>query len=316
MDFGIQNSSKPMNPFSNENSYRDSSMFIGDVVEHTTSWLTINPYKGCSLQCAYCFRFKWGSDSAKPILETEVEVAVENLLAHKDFVPNITAISINVSSTDALLPNVKKSTFKAIELLEAKKLTNPFGITTKLGFLKSDIEFLENLQFIKPIVFVSLAFIPKHIEPTPIEPRLKNLALFAQSKVPCVLYFRPIVSGWNDSDETIEKALILGNKYCNAICIGSLRLSPEIRNELEIVGESMSNYEDDFHLKKFHDNTENRILFIYKKLNLQVPLFKHTSCAVSHLNNLPNYNLLFKNPKNNCLETCPIQQQILCNTSI
>src|SRR5260221_3416071 len=143
-----------MEPFSKENSC-DSSMFIGQIVEHTTSWLTINPYKGCSLKCAYCFRVKWGASSAKPILEVPVRDAVEQLISHNDFIPHVTPVSINISSTDALLPNVKASTFEAIKIFESKKLSNPFGITTKLPFQKVDIDFLESLKFVRPIVFVS-----------------------------------------------------------------------------------------------------------------------------------------------------------------
>ena len=94
------------------------------------------------MRCAYCFRVKWGAYDEKPKSTISVEDGMEMLLKHPDFIPNVTPISINISSTDSLLPKVKPSTFKAIQILEEKKLSNPFGITTKLGFKveKPDLE--------------------------------------------------------------------------------------------------------------------------------------------------------------------------------
>jgi DNA repair photolyase len=286
-------------------------MFRGQLVEHLTSWLTINPHKGCSLKCAYCFRARW-HPAEEPQLVQDVTEAVEALTKHPDFRPNETPLSINNSSTDPLLSAVRESTFKAIELLESKQLRNPFAIISKLELKTDDVALLESLRFVRPIMFVSLSLIPKHIEPAPIGPRLRTLQRLSEARIPCVLYFRPIVEGWNDSAETIESALTIGQTYCDAICIGSLRVSPEIRTELLKRGVQIDNYEDDFHLKQFSNYTENLILQIYDRLKLDVPLFKHSSCAVSYILRAANYNLLFKNPDNNCLRTCPASQQNLC----
>lgn len=288
-------------------------MFMGETVEHTTSWLTINPFKGCSLGCGYCFRMNWHPDET-PIQQLDVSKAVEELIADPRFVPHKTPVSINISSTDALLPSVKESTFKAIQIFEAKKLRNPFGITTKLFFKQKEIKFLETLQYVRPIIFISLAFIPTQIEPTPTLPRIKNLRNFSKTKVPCVHYLRPIVEGWNDSDEVLAQALQLGNSFADAICIGSLRVSQAIKMNLMSMDVRIEENTPDFHNKSFKIGMENRILEIYKKLNLTVPLFKHTSCAVSFLCGIPNYNLLFKNPTKNCISTCPESQQLLCKS--
>ena len=290
-------------------------MFYGQTVEHLTSWLTINPYKGCSLGCAYCFRARW-HPSDRPEQIQDVSETVEALIHHPDFFANETPVSINNSSTDPLLPDVRRSTFKAIELLESKRLRNPFALITKLGFKEGDIEFLQSLQFVRPIVFVSLSLIPGHIEPTPIAPRLRNLQELSKAQIPRVLYFRPIVKGWNDSPEIIEEALRIGQTYCDAICIGSLRVSPEIRVQLSKRNVKVENYADDFHTKAFYSDIENRVLQKYEQLKLDVPLFKHSSCAVSYILGSANYNLLFKNPDKNCLKTCPVSQQNLCKPEI
>lgn len=300
--------------FSDENDgYRDSSMYMGSIVEHTNSWLTINPYKGCSLKCAYCFRAKWGA-SDTPLLETDVETAVEQLVAHPDFLPHITPVSINISSTDALLPVAQGSTFRAIQLLESKRLRNPFGLTTKLSLAQSRLEFLESLQFVRPIVFVSLAMIPRNIEPIPVKPRIRTLQSLSKSKIPCVHYFRPIVEGWNDSEATIRAVLDIGNDYADAICIGSLRLSPEIRHELQRINVHLPGDTNHFHKKTLGGGIEERILEAYSQIGATVPMFKHTSCAVSYLMDISNYNQLYRSPARNCLPSCPAHQQRLCNS--
>lgn len=300
--------------FSDQNFHKDSTMFRDQLVEHLTSWLTINPYKGCSLKCGYCFRANWHESSVPEQLSSVTE-CMQSLLAHSSFIKDMTPISINNSSTDPLLPQVKNSTFEAIEYLEQLELTNPFIIISKLALKPEDIDRVKALKFIRIIFFASLAFIPKHIEPSPIKPRIQNLINLQQAGIPTVVYFRPIVKGWNDSIELITKALETAQAYSNAICIGGLRMSPQIRTELSKLDIHVDDFPDDFHEKQFQKSIESDIYSIYTHLKLTVPLFKHSSCAVSHLIGINNYNLLYKNKEKNCTKTCPIEQQLKCNAS-
>ena len=302
-----------MKPFSPEEQHRDSTMFNGQIVEHLRSWLTINPYKGCSLNCSYCFRVRWfPSNNPQQVYNTEESLNL--LLNHPDFIPNETPVSINNSSTDCLLPAVSISTFQAIEIMEEKKLTNPFALITKLKFSKRELNFLKNLNYVKPIIFVSLSLIPELIEPTPISHRLENLKNLSNLNLPTVLYFRPIVKGWNDSLETIEKALLIGQEYCDAICIGGLTISKEIIENLLKNRIIINDYENSDKATIIQSNIEKKVLDVYGKLKLSIPLFKHSSCAVSYFLEVHNYNHLFLNSKRNCLESCPISQQIICKS--
>lgn len=219
--------SPAITPFTPSGLLYDSSMADGEGVEHTTSWLTINPIKGCSVGCAYCFRVRWGA-SDQPVSVRGVDELFEELVAHPDFVAHETPVSVNVSSTDAMLPSVRETTFRALELFEQRRLRNPFGLTTKLHIDDRYTARLAGLRYVRPIVFVSLAFLPWKAEPVPTRHRVANLRRLSAANVPVVLYFRPIVEGWNDSDRILERALRLGEQYCDAICIGGLRLSADI----------------------------------------------------------------------------------------
>ena len=160
---------------------------------------------------------------------------------------------------------------------------------------------------------MSLALLPSHIEPVPIAPRVRNLKILSRSRVPCVLYFRPIVKGWNDSRAKIRRLLNLGERYCDAISIGGLRLSPEIASALEDARIAPpADLSPNFHVKELPDSLERRILAEYRNLRLTVPLFKHTSCAVSAILKMPNYNMLYRYPAKFCVSTCPPSQQRRC----
>jgi DNA repair photolyase len=291
----------------------DSSMAGDAKVEHTTSWLTINPVKGCSLGCAYCFRARWHPD-AKPSVQYDVSEAIDELVRHPHFIPHETPVSINVSSTDAMLPSVRPITRRAIELLDQRGLRNPLGLTTKLRIPDQFLEFLTQLNFLRPIVFVSLAMLPKKIEPPPCRPRIENLKRLNEARVPSVLYYRPIIEGLNDSPQTIEQLLRIGDRHCEAICIGGLRVSPEIEAAMRETGLDLPAPKTrGFHEKLLPESIERTINSVHRDLGLKVPVYRHTSCAVSKVIAHPNYNALYEDAANNCASTCPAAQEAICH---
>lgn len=292
----------------------DSSLHEDQVVEQTTSWLTINPYMGCSMACAYCFRERWGAAST-PEKDIDPLKAVQMLEQHRLFEPHKTPISINISSTDALLPDVKPSTYKCVRYLDEEGYRNILGITTKSEIKKKDIKFFKSLNSINIVILISYAEIPFKIEPVEIEHRIENLKKLNHASIPCIHYFRPIVKGWNDSKSKIRKVLRVGEKYASAIAIGGLRTSPKIRKVFERRNISVPDSESGFNCKEIDKDILCNIRNIYNKQDMNVPIYKHTSCAVSHVFDIPNYNALYKEPKQNCTESCPLQQRNICGAN-
>lgn len=301
-------------PFTQHDQICDSSLPHG-VVEHTTSWLSINPIIGCSLECAYCFRHKWGAPD-KPIVNSNVAESVDRLISHPEFKANITPITVNISSTDAMLPTVKATTFECMSRLDGAGYSNVFGITTKCGISEKDISFLTSLQNLRVVVLVTYSAMPRKVEPYPARPRINGLRLLAEAGLPRILYYRPIVPGWNTDSASIRKVLSIGRDYAQAMSMGGLRISPEIRANIERKGLQIPNGHDEFHEKLLPSVIQRRINGIYENLGSNVPLYKHTSCAVSYAFDLPNYNNLFEKPLKNCTRTCPVAQQRRCGTDL
>lgn len=301
-------------PFSSQHSFCDPSI-NGDIVEHTVSWLTINPVKGCPLDCAYCFRFRW-HPSEQPQEVVEPSLAVSHLIKHPIFVPHETPVSVNVSSTDAMLPKVKPTTFECMRILDESGFRNIFGLITKVGVSPEDVTFLKSLKFLRVVALITYSAMPSNIEPYPVGPRLAALQLLRREGIPTILYYKPLVPGWNDSANSMQRVLEVGRKYAGAIVYGGLRLSPEIRDELTRKGIEIPYNQESFHPKLITSTVEERLMKVYNDMRLKIPLYKHTSCAVSYLFDLPNYNELYMESKTNCTPSCPIKQQSRCGVRL
>jgi len=290
--------------------YREESS-----VYKSFSWLIINPIIGCDIGCKYCFRHKWNApDQVTRIFDDEK--AVIDLIKNKNFIPNYTPISANISSTDPLHRLVKPSTFAILRSLNEKGYRNPFGIISKCSLTESDIDFIKSLDNIQPLLLLCFSDMPEYIEPLNRETRIESIKKSSSANIPVILYYRPIVKEWNDSPSSIRKVLSIGERYCKSIVIGGIRLSKEIKDNLDLSKISVPYSIETFSKKIFPNDLERKIIDTYFELNLQIPLFKHTSCAVSHYQNVANYDCIFSNPAENCIITCPTEQMEICKSSL
>src|SRR4051812_13178798 len=78
-----------------------------DIVAYRKSGLSLNHIIGCSLDCAYCVRHFFDNFTMKePQMLCSDEEAVDQLINHRFFIPNITPIQVFNRATDPFLPTV------------------------------------------------------------------------------------------------------------------------------------------------------------------------------------------------------------------
>ena len=199
-----------------------------------------------------------------------------------------------------------------MQRLDALGLNNSILVITRAHVTKEDVEKLEQLQNIKVSILVTYS----GIIDTRIEPIAKNgitvksietIARYKR-KTKLILYWRPIVVGWNDDAESFERVFKVA-QYTDAIVYTGYYHRPENYAHLKSVGLDVS-YGDFARRKFLPKELENRIFEAYTKSGLQIPLFRKTSCGVTFAQKLPDYNGHWG--VNELCDICPQAQRELC----
>jgi|GEM_PF-3471174 len=284
------------------------------VIKQLKTWLSINPVIGCPSECAYCIMHNDDINLTYPIRIENTKNLVEKISKHRLFLPHKTHLSIHNMTTDPFLPNSesKRVTFELLRELDSLGYENTVGLITKCLVNDEDVSFLESLSNIRIVVLVSYSEMPRKIEPIGNEQRIKTMEILSESKLGIILYWRPIVEGWNSDMEKIDKVLDVGENYADAFVISGLTFTQKIKTNLENKGINPP-YEDlDPLHKKLPQNLVEKIIERYKEKNISVPLFRKTSCGVSYIEKRPDYNAHWSKCEKNCLETCPKEQKKRC----
>lgn len=282
------------------------------LVETTTTWLAANIYKGCSLGCTYCFRHRW-HPSAEAQLQSSVDEAVAELRSHPQFVPHETPVTTNISSTDAMLPKVRKSTVELMRRLDQLGFRNPFGVTTKLRIPDQFLDEFASFRNLRPVVLVSYSAMPRDIEPLSGRSRIETMRRSRQRGIPTVLLYKPLVRGWNDRPELIESVMKVAALHATAIVYGGLRLDDAIAASITASGREIPyEVEASWGTKEMPKELEELLTAIHRSICPDIPLYRHTSCAVSLTMVRANYNHLYLDPAANCSSTCPRDQVDRC----
>lgn len=285
-----------------------------DIIAYRKSGLSLNHIIGCSLNCAYCVRHFFDNFEMKePQMLCTDEEAVKQLVNHPFFIPNITPIQIFNRATDPFLANVKNHTHEILRRLDVLGLTNQILIITRAKVTKEDVKKIEELENIK----VNLLITYSGITDTRIEPiakngiTLKSIQTIAthKRKTKLIIYWRPIVMGWNDDAESFERVFD-ASKHADAIVYTGYYHRPENYAFLKSVGLEISY--DEFARRKFlPKELEDKVFEAYKKSGLTVPLFRKTSCGVAYAQELRDYNGHWG--VNELCDICPQEQRELCN---
>lgn len=283
-----------------------------EVVEYRKSGLSLNHIQGCPADCSYCIRHTYGLwDMRQPrALMTDAE-AVGRLLDHRYFRPNVTPIQVFNRATDPFVPMVKPHTFAVLEALDQRDLRNHVLVITRYRVTPDDCARLNALTNIKvTVLFTYSGIADRRLEPFPsqvAETSLRTAAASARS-YRTVLYWRPLVPGLNDSTDHLAKAVEL-SRIAHATVFTGLFYRDEIAQYYRDNG-LPEPYGDTARRKILPEDLERRILDAFSEGG-GGPLFRKTSCAVSYVHGLPDYNGHYGIRSELC-EICPVRQLKLC----
>ncbi|PKV95528.1 DNA repair photolyase [Amycolatopsis echigonensis] len=281
-----------------------------EVVEYRKSGLSLNHIQGCSLGCAYCIRHTYGLwDKDQPVALMSDAQAVEELVHHQYFRPHVTPVQLFNRATEPFLPRVRPHTFAVLEELDERELTNHVLVITRHQLKPYDIDRLNQLRHLKVTLLFTYSGIgdPK-IEPYPSHVAAESLKMMsapASRMYRTILYWRPLVPGLNDTDQHLAVARELST-HADATVFTGLFYRDQIAAYYK-ANRLPEPYPDTARRKIVPETLERRVLDAFAS---STALFRKTSCAVSYVHGLPDYNGHY-GIRELC-DICPLSQLELC----
>jgi DNA repair photolyase len=261
-----------------------------EVVEYRKSGLSLNHIQGCSLGCAYCIRHTYGLwDETQPVALMSDAEAVRELVNHRYFQPHITPVQLFNRATEPFLPKVRPHTFAVLEDLDQRKLTNHVLVITRHQLTVGDIERLSQLRHLRvTLLFTYSGIDDRRIEPYPSHVAATSLKLMSapsERRYRTILYWRPLVPGLNDSAAHLAAAHELST-YADATVFTGLFYREQIAAYYK-ANDLPEPYSDTARRKIVPETLERRVIGAFAD---SPKLFRKTSCAVSYVHGVPDYN--------------------------
>lgn len=287
--------------------------YMRQIINYRKTGLSLNHIVGCPLNCGYCVRHFWGNFESKvPQMLCSDDEAINTLLNHPFFVPHRTPLQIFNKATDPFLPTVKEHLFYILERLDSLGMTNFITVITRYKVTREDISRLEKIKNLK----LSLFFTYSGIKDSRIEPiqasgiTIKSIrtATKYRKNVKVILYWRPLVPGWNDDEATMNHVLEMGG-LCDAIAFTGYYHREENAAYLESLGVEIP-YKEHHRRKVLPKELDEKVVRVYHESGISTPLFRKTSCAATYVHGQPDYNGHW-GVRELC-DICPVSQQKRC----
>ena len=277
--------------------------------EYLKSYFSINSYIGCTINCGYCFLapIKIVPMSATKVMDEEE--LINDMIVDKLFKRDETIISLNNRTDPFITQEVKESTFKLLDIMENLRLKNIVTITTKGLLTEKDAKRLDKYSSIKIVIIVTYNGLPFKIQPIKREIQevtMKNVS--ACKNVFLLHQFRPIIPGLNDNEKIIYEIVNYAKKYCDATIYQGVRINEFIKDRL---AKRNYIYNGRFDTHKQKPKTTDDIFEKIRNENSNYKVFDHTSCALSCLFNMPDYNMHYSKMK--CSKLC--KNYNICNNA-
>ena len=275
------------------------------------SLISLEPYRGCPLKCAYCManndvrslnleKYN-GKDYESIILRKPEKVVstvelVEALVKHPIFIPNKSVIGFCTGSSEFFLPELKDDLWDGFMRLVELGLSNPIWLVVKSYLAKGyEDEWLNRFKYlddhgIKVILSISDIGAPADIEPYQTD-RFKVFDFLKNSTVTISHHMRPIIPGEYFTDELIDSLLDRSLEIVKSVCVGGLRIDPGMSifwdNEVTQKYDSFAGNQTKIFDKNILDIVTRKI----KEHGKEIPVFDKTSAMLAHHIGIQDFNL-------------------------
>ncbi len=204
-----------------------------------------------------------------------------------------------------------------VAVLETAGLDNLVLIITRFTATAADMAELERLRHLR----VTLLFTYSGITDSRVEPISKSAITTTSIATACahrnrtrvVLYWRPIVPGWNDQPDIMNHVLSVGAD-ADAIVFTGYYHKRQNATYLRDLGVTIPYRDEEFHRRKtMPDDLDARVVAAWRACGIATPLFRKTSCGVSAAHTVADYNGHW-GVRELC-DICPTRQTDLCRGS-
>ena len=171
-------------------------------------------------------------------------------------------------------------------------LTNHFLVSTRARLIEVDMERLEALRHLRGTLLLTYSGIQdariEPIAPSGVTVRSIRLACRLRRRTKVVVYWRPIVPGWNDDDASMRRVLDVSTE-ADAIVFTGYYHRPENVEHLAGLGVPVP-YDEPRRRKILPGELERRVIAAHSASGLRTPLMRKTSCGVAFAHSEPDYN--------------------------
>jgi DNA repair photolyase len=246
-----------------------------------------------------------------PSMLASNEDALSALLSHPHFVAGQTPIQIFNRATDPFLANVKPHLFWILQALDNQHLTNMVLLITRYKVTEEDMVFLESLRHIRVTLFFTYSGgAQRKIEP--IDPKITRDSIITagrfRKRTRTILYWRPLVVGWNDDDDTMRHVLRLAENV-DAIVFSGLFYRDQVAAHFEEEGITQP-YQLAQRRKVLPRELEQKVLRLYRESGAKTPLFRKSTCGAAYTHGLPDPNGHWGVQE--ICDICPAKQKEIC----
>lgn len=296
------------------------------------SLLSLEPFRGCPLSCAYCMANndlrslkceayeEEQPNSIKQLIVRKPERLfssidlVDALVKHPAFIPHKSIIGFGTGSTEFFLPGVGDEMWQGVSHLRELGYNNPIWIICK-SFLDTGREdvWAERLSQAacnsKVILSISDVAASSEVEPYQVDrfaafSFVSDLAKY-NSNIVVSHHLRPFVPETENGADEVRTLVRRSSKYVSSICVGGLRIDPGMMIFWQKAGDLKKELKPGDQEKILDIDLASIAIDELNKMHLDIPVFTRSSEMLSHYLHKADFNLYRYRTRKDCFLFVP-----------